>query len=591
MKKIIHELQRRNVIKSAIAYLVVAWLLTQVMAIIIPAFELPVSSLRVSIIVLVIVFPGWLMFSWIYEVTPDGIKKTTDDDTEESIDPATTRRLNRIIFGALGLATVLLIFTLATSKQTFSDTPISEELVAPASIDKSIAVLAFADMSPGKDQEYFSDGISEEILNLLTKVPTLKVISRTSSFSYKEKALDIKQIGKELHVAHILEGSIRKSGNTFRITVQLIDATTGTQIWSETFDRAMEDIFKIQDEIATKVTEQLKVSILGIALASTEVNTDAYTLYLQAKQLYHQKSRESTTNAILLNKESIAIDSTYAPAWSLLSSLYYQSAMRFVITEREEAINQGTKAAKKAIALDPEFVGGYITLAMFEHASWNFTERNKLMDKAMLLDPYNPRVIYTESDFASQSGNMDVAIELLLKTIELEPLNDWLHYFNLGYLYWMNGQYPESEEKINRFLFLHPDVGFVNSFMGEVQLRMGKPEKALEYLEKDTDPFWPLYRKSMVVYAMGNKQEADDLLKKFVADFGNIAWPNIADVYAFRGEKDEAFKWLELALKNKDSSLLEVLNYPSMKNLWGDPRWNKFLKKLRLPKNHGFHVD
>ena len=591
MKKFIHELQRRNVIKSAIAYLVVAWLIMQVMAVLIPAFELPVSLLRTSIIILIIVFPGWLMFSWIYEVTPDGIKKTTDDESEDSIDPIATKRLNRIIFGALGLAIVLLVFTLVTSKHTFSETEITSETDTPAAIDKSIAVLAFADMSPDKDQEYFSDGISEEILNLLSKVPNLKVVSRTSSFAYKEKAMDIKQIAKELHVAHILEGSIRKSGNTFRITAQLIDASTGTHIWSETYDRDMADIFKIQDEIATKVTEQLKVSILGISLASIEVNTDAYTLYLQAKQLYFQRSRESMTNAILLNKESIAIDSTYAPAWSLLSSIYYQVASKFVIAERDGAIKEGMAAAKKAIELGPDFVEGYLTLALFEHASWSFKARNKLIDKAMLLDPYNPSVIYMQSDFAMQTGNMDVATELLYKTIEFEPTNDYLHYFMPGFYYWIQGQYVEAEQKIENYLLLHPDVGFVNSFMGQVQSSLGNYEKALAYYAKDTDPFWPLYRKTKTIYAMGNTEEADTLLKKFVAEWGNAAWPNIAEVYAFRGENDEAFKWLELALEKKDSSLLEILNYPSMKNLWGDPRWNKFIKKLELPKNHGFHVD
>ena len=561
------------------------------MSILIPAFELPVSLLRTSIIVLIIGFPGWVMFSWIYEVTSDGIKKTAVDESEDSNDPTTTKRLNRIIFGAMGLAIILLAVTLTSGKKDVPETQVSEELVTANAIDKSIAVLAFADMSPDKDQEYFSDGISEEILNLLTKVPDLKVISRTSSFSYKEKAVDVKQIGKELHVAHILEGSIRKSGNTFRITAQLIDAITGTHIWSETYDRDMEDIFKIQDEIATRVTEQLKVSILGIALASTKVNTDAYTLYLQAKQLYFQRSRESMTNAIKLNKESIAIDSTYAPAWTLLSSIYYQVAIKFVESDRNDAIMEGMVAAQKAIALDPEFVGGYLTLAIFEHASWNFKERNKLMDKAMLLGSHAPEVIYMQSDFAMQSGNMDVAIELLFKTMEVEPTNDYLHFFMLGFYYWMNGQYVEAEEKIRHFLLLHPDVGFVNSFMGEVQSKLGNYDQALAYFEKDNDPFWPLYRKSMTVYAMGNTQEANALLKKLVSDFGDVAWPNIADVYAFRGENDEAFRWLELSLENKDSSLLEILNYPSMKNLWGDPRWNKFLKKLELPKNHGFHVD
>lgn len=213
---------------------------------------------------------------------------------EHSITNKTSNRLNYVIIGSLVIAIALLTYSIASQKQVVSESNlesisegaseslISNEIVTAVATAKSIAVLAFADMSPEKDQEYFSDGISEEILNLLAKVPDLKVISRTSSFSLKGKGLDIKEIGKKLHVNHVLEGSIRKSGNTFRITAQLINVTTGAHIWSETYDRNMEDIFKIQDEIATKVTQQLRVSLLGIPLTSTTANTEAYKLYLQA---------------------------------------------------------------------------------------------------------------------------------------------------------------------------------------------------------------------------------------------------------------------------------------------------------------------
>lgn len=180
-------------------------------------------------------------------------------------------------------------------------------------------------MSPENNQEYFSDGISEEILNLLTKIPDLKVISRTSSFSYKGKGADIKQIGEELSVGYVLEGSIRKYGSTLRITTQLIDAKTGVGLWSATYDRNMEDILKVQGEIAMKVTEQLKVAIFDAELVAKTIDLDAYKMYIQAGQMTVENSAESNTNAIKLLKQSIAIDSTYAPAWAELSYLYYQA--------------------------------------------------------------------------------------------------------------------------------------------------------------------------------------------------------------------------------------------------------------------------
>ena len=590
MKKFIQELQRRNVIKSALTYLVVAWLITQVMSIVIPAFELPKSLLRASIILVTLGFPFWIVFSWIYEITPEGIKKTASIDPELSIAPQTSNRLNKIIIGALGVAIVLLVYNIISQENNISESQLNDRVVMPNTVDKSIAVLAFADMSPQKDQEYFSDGISEEILNLLAKIPDLKVISRTSSFSFKGKGLDIKEIGDKLQVGNVLEGSIRKSGNTFRITAQLVDANTGVHIWSETYDRKMEDIFKIQDEIATKVTEQLKVSLLGVALTSVRVDTDAYTLFLRASQLFAEGSSKSNADAFKMVRESIAVESSYAPAWSLLSRLFYDAAFKFSRMPMHEAIKQGKLAATKAIVLDPDNVGGYIILAQFENASWDFKERDQLLEKAMLLYPNNPRTLLAKSQFASNSGKMDQAIELLLKTIELDPLYEW-NYYGLGLNYWMNGEFAKAEENLSSYLLLYPNSGLANSYMSQVQLGLGHPEKALDYIEKETDPFWHLYRKSMVVYALGNTQEADELLKQFIADYGNDSWPNIADVYAFRNEKDEAFKWLELAFKNKDASLLEILNYPEMKNLWGDPRWNKFINKLGLPEDHGFHLD
>lgn len=585
MKKIIKELQRRNVIKSALAYLVVAWLLTQVMAIIIPAFKLHESLLRTSIIILAICFPLWLIFSWVYEITPDGIKKTIDINSEASIAPQTSNRLNYVIIAGL----VIVIGLLIKSNLFTNATAINESEVAAIESDKSIAVLAFADMSPEKDQEYFSDGISEEILNLLTKVPDLKVISRTSSFSLKGKGLDIKEIGERLHVGHILEGSIRKSGNTFRITAQLIDVNTGAHVWSETYDRQMEDIFKIQDEIATKVTEQLKVSILGTDLTSKTVNPEAYNLLLQGRELKSESSSENVIKAIQLVNESIAIDSTYAPSWSTLSNLFYISGLNFVTMPMDEAMKEGKLAARKAIELDPNYVGGYTALSRFEMASWNFKSASQLIDKATTLEPNNANVVFYQSEFALYTGNIDLAIELTFKIKEIDPLSNINS--NLGLCYWMNGQFDKAEEIVKPILFLYPNDTFVNSVMGEIQINLGHPEKGLDYFEKINEPFWQLYGKAKAVYAMGKTREADVLLKKLIADWGDVAWPNIADVYALRGEKDEAFKWLELALENRDSAIQQILNYPSMKNLWGDPRWNKFINKLGLPDDHGFHLD
>lgn len=586
MKRFLQELQRRNVIKSALAYLVVAWLLTQVLAIIIPAFDLSEALLRITIIVLAICFPCWLIFSWIYEITPDGLNKTDNVPPELSIARQTSNQLNYVIIVGLVIAIGLLIRTSIKTAAIVVD----EKEVAMISTDKSIAVLAFADMSPEKDQEYFSDGISEEILNLLTKIPDLKVISRTSSFSYKGKGMDIIKIGEELNVDHILEGSIRKSGNTFRITTQLIDAKTGVRVWSATYDRNMEDILKVQGEIAFKVTQQLKVTLLDTDLVSKTVNMEAYKLYIKAGQLTHQNSTESNTNAILLIKESIAIDDSYAPSWAELSYLYYRAGFTLLTIPMEDAMKKARKAAEVAIALDPESIWGYLSLAFLENASWNFDEANRLLDKATLMEPNNPRIIAAKAEFAIYCGKLDLATELTLKLMELDPLNN-NHYFTLSHIYWMNREYTKAEESLNQYLIYHPNSGWGNGMMGTVQLSLGNPEMSMEYIKKDSHPFWHLYKKCPTVFALGDSKEANRLLEQFVAEWGDLERPYVADVYAYRGNKNEAFKWLELAFDNKDSSLLKVLNFPSMQNLWGDPRWNKFIQKLKLPKDHEYHLD
>ena len=248
------ELKRRNVIKAAISYIVISFALLEAADIVFPIFNISDVVLRWLFIILVVCFPGWVFFSWVYERTHTGFKKTEEVAHGASLSANTGRRLNAFIIGGLAIAIVLLV-----AERVLNLT----EGMIDVSDDKSIAVLAFSDMSPNQDQEYFSDGISEELLNLLAKIPELRVISRTSSFSYKDKNMTLEKIGEELKVTHILEGSVRKSGDNLRITTQLIEVTGGHHLWSETYNLEMEDILKIQDEIAEAVIRQLKITLLG----------------------------------------------------------------------------------------------------------------------------------------------------------------------------------------------------------------------------------------------------------------------------------------------------------------------------------------
>lgn len=582
MKRFIHELQRRNVIKSAISYIVFSWVIIQIASILYPSIGWEQNAINNTFIVLIIGFPVWIVFAYVFEWTPTGFKKTEDVAEETSIAKTTSKKLNGIIVAGMTLAILLLvadrIFNFTGANQSGFD------------YDKSIAVLAFADMSPNKDQEYFSDGISEEILNLLAKIPDLKVISRTSSFSYKGKEINIKKIGDELQVAYVLEGSIRKSGNTFRITAQLINVSDGAHVWSGTYDRDMTDIFKTQDEIAATVTQQLKSKLFGEAIQSKTVDPEAYNLYLQAKQVFRQMTAESTKNAELLLRQSIAIDSTYAPAWEKLAVTIYSKAYRYMLISFDEGQSVGIAYAQKAISLDPNYAEAYTQLARFQRYSRDFKSANVNMKKALALEPNNVGVISAAASNSMELGKMEEAITLVLKASELDPLN-YTSSFNLALYYSMVKQYDKAVRYIQSFLLNYPNAAGGRGLYARILLGQGDKAEALIELEKEVNVFWKLYFQCMVIYATGNTKEANNLLDQLVKDWGDAAWPNIASVYAYMGEKDEAFKWLDLAYDNNDGALLEILNYTEFENLWGDPRWNAFINKLGLPKDHGFHLD
>ena len=378
LKPYIEELKRRNVVKAGLAYLIVAWLIAQIASIVLPTFEAPPWVMKTLLFALIIGFPINLVISWIYDVTPDGIKKTKSLNQKSMLK---NQRLNKVIVSALVLTVVIVASNLFFKKVITTD--------------KSIAVLAFADMSPQKDQEYFSDGISEELLNILAKIPELKVISRTSSFSYKGKNKTATEIAKELDVSYILEGSIRKAGNMVRVTAQLIRANDGFHEWSHTYDRAMDSIFKIQDDISAEVSKQLQLSILGKELLTKPIDTEAYNLYLQAVHLVHQNTKEAYITAEEKIKAALAIEENYADAWRMLAQIYDTGTYNFSVREPKEGIPLGLAAAKKAIELDPNAAQAYCALSSLQALAWDFEASAKNMEKALQLDPNNAVIIGT----------------------------------------------------------------------------------------------------------------------------------------------------------------------------------------------------
>jgi serine/threonine protein kinase len=452
-------------------------------------------------------------------------------------------------------------------------------------IEKSIAVLAFKDMSPDHDQEYFADGISDELLNLLAKIPELRVISRTSSFSYKGKNVTLEKIGEELDVTHILEGSVRKSGNTLRITTQLIKVADGSHLWSETYDRDMEDVFKIQDDIANAVIIQLKISLLGDIAKSTEVNPDAYALYLQANHLYQQFTKEGNEKAEDIVKQSIAIDSTYAPSWNLLSGINLRDAFNFNTKPQKDAFEYAKTAVQKSLNLDNNYAPAYAQLSQININLWDFDAARDNINKAMMLDDRNSVVIDAAIQNAIQSGRLEEALKLENGGIKLDP-NNYVLYLSLGFTYYFLNHFDEAYDAFKKNYFYAPNTEIIHTNLSLALTRQGKSIEALNEAEKEPDEFWNLYARTKALFSLGRKKEADSLLVQLINKYSEFGASNIAEIYAFRGEINNAFKWLNIAFELPERTLLYNINFPSFRILYNDPRWSVLLAKMKLPKDH-----
>ena len=572
------EIKRRNVIKAGLAYLIVAWLITQVLSIVLPTFEAPPSILKSALIILLIGFPVWIVFSWIYEFTPDGIIKTSDIDSKNSMMPKTGSRLNKVIIFSLFLAVIVLVI------DRFYNKPVQVLNYG----DKSIAVLAFADMSPDNNHEYFSDGISEELLNILVKIPELKVISRTSSFSYKDKDLTATEIGGELNVSHILEGSIRKAGNTVRITAQLINTNDGSHVWSHTYDRELDSIFKVQDEIAGEVSNQLKLTLLGATVSNNPPNTQAYNLYLQANHLYRQNTKDSFIKAKELIEQSIEIDSTYSNSWDLLASIYNSGYYNFSIGDAENSIVKGLEAIERAINLDPNSAAAFATRSSLKERMWNFEESDKDMEKAMELKPNDAIIIGTAALYTY--GDLNKSVNLLNKAISIDPLV-YTNFYNLGHAEYRLGNLDEALEAFSTFEVYYPNSQLLHYMKAKVFLAKGDFDEAKKEIEKETNEFFSLYGRNFIYFDANNSKASEDLFNEFLEKYGEEDMANTADLYAFRGDYEKSFEFLNKALDAKDAVLIEALTYPSFKPMHKDPRWKELIEKINPPDNHGYSIN
>ena len=425
MMQFLAELRRRNVFRVAAAYLVVGWLLIQISALLEASLGLPAWFDAVVIGFLAVCFPIAVLLAWAFEMTPDGMKPTAAVPDGQSIAPTTGRKLDFAIVAALALMITVIAWQQLAPRGAAPANPIA---VPPSDESASVAVLPFIDLSAAGDQEYFSDGISEEILNVLVRIPGLGVAGRTSSFAFKGRNEDLREIGEALGVNHVLEGSVRRSGTRLRITAQLIQSSDGFHMWSETYDREIADIFDIQDEIAAAVAGELATS-LGIdwqpAAHDRTSDIEAYELYLQARQLYLQRGQRNLETAALMLQEVVARDPDYAPGWIGLAGVYsvyesYQPAE--AVGDFPRWRNIGLAAARRAAELDPESGEAQAYIGVFLSLRQDWVASFEAFDRAVALEPQNAAVLDTYAQVLADTLYSTDSRELAARAVALDPL-------------------------------------------------------------------------------------------------------------------------------------------------------------------------
>ena len=560
MLRFLAELKRRKVIQTAVLYAVASWALLQVAALLLDMLEVPPWGLKLVFVLLLIGFPLALLLSWMHQVTPEGIRR-------EAAAPEAPRRLPPA--GAFS--------------SHAADAPAAAMLPQePAADERSIAVLPFANLSEDKANEYFADGLSDELLNLLSRVAGLRVVARTSSFSFKGRTASAAEIARELKVTHLLEGSVRRSGSRVRITAQLIRASDSSHVWSQSFDRDLSDIFAVQDEIAAAVARGLELKLFGgPAPKAQPTDPRAYALYLQGRHFFSLYSATGYAQAIPALEGALAIDPGFAPAWGILGALYWGQANNSLIPYGEGA-RKARLASDKALALDPEQAEPMSLLGLLDVIEHRDVARGlQRIHRALELEPHNQRVLSRAANVARQRGRTEEAIGYAEQALNADPLSPNAHAV-LGLTYYYAGRLDDAEAMRCRLLALSPGWLSGYYYLGRILLERGDARAALAAMEQEPSPMWRLTGLALVHHALGSHVASDAALEELrKEDPVGIAY-QFAEIHAYRGETDLAFEWLERAEATNDSGLTDAITNPLMRSLHTDPRWAALVARLRL---------
>jgi TolB-like protein len=600
------ELQRRKVFKVGAAYLVVAWLAVQAASIAFPTFEAPPWALRVFILLCLLGFPLALVMAWIFDATPEGVK----------VDARGTG--TKRVFGSAAVLVVLALGWYFYGQPAFRRAETAKAAAIAASVaaaapavatapEKSIAVLPFVDMSENHDQEYFSDGIAEELLNRLAQFPDLSVAARTSAFQFKGKNLDVADIGRQLRVAHVLEGSVRKSGTRLRITAQLIDSRTGYHLWSETYDRDAADIFKVQDEISDAIGDALEARLGTGAAGSRPVSVDpqAYDDYLQGRALMARRLGDNLKLAVAAFDRAIARDPGYSAAHSGRAFASLLKPLWGVAPDPAAAMAAARGSAEKALQLDPKNAEAYMVRGTVAGFTYDFTTASADLDRALALAPGNVDVLNMDGDFRLSAGQLAAAERDKRLAMALDPLS-FVHPMNLSDVLTAQGRVEEAAAAVESALALgaggfgYDRQVFINARLGRFAVAQAAFDKACG---GDPASITHCQGNQILLFANnGKRPQAKQVLDTIARNRGNAApaspplsasW--IAALYVEVGDFAAATKWQRTALDEADwfptfllqfapggAKLPEELSRdPEWLAVWADPRLKDVMANFR----------
>ena len=531
-----------------------------------------------------------LIFSWVFELTPRDSKRDEEVPPGQSIAPQIARRMDRMIIVVLVLALGYFAFdkfVLAPRRRTcVVGTGSMPSAFGSAANAKSIAVLPLVNTSGDPSNEYFSDGLSEELIAVLAKIPELKVIGRSSSFFFKGKSGDSAAIGQKLGVANLIEGSVRKQGDRVRIVAELISAADSRSLWSETYDRELKDVFAVQAEIAKSVAEQMKIKLLGERqqsdAAPSNQNLAAHNAVLQADFYFQQLTPESVRRAIQFLEEAVRLDPNYALAYAKLSQAWRQYAASFATDDAGKAYEEARRTAERAVSLAPDLAEVRMAVGFLAFTpDLDFRAAEKEFRHVLEYAPNHAAAkAYLGAQLSAQ-GRLAEAEQTCREAVALDPLgtSSW---YNIGRVVVGLGRYKEAEELFRKGLEIQPQASRFHSYLALLDIVQNRPTQAMTNARLETEGFWRDYAIALVQQTQDDRVVADAALKDFIARNSNGGAFQVAVLYAVRKEPDEMFKWLDTAYATHDSGLSQLAVTPFLLPYVNDPRFTALCQRLNV---------